>query len=271
MDIPRSAATIKTFFASRSMGPKKHLGQNFLIDPNIISRMVQAASLTPQDTVVEIGPGLGILTAELLQSQARVIAIEKDSSLIPPLQEMLPAAEIIEGDVLKWRLPDLSSYKVVANLPYYLTAPAIRKFLEADQQPSLMILMTQLEIADRICATPPDMNLLAASVQVYATPRIVARVSAASFWPKPHVDSAILSLIPLHNKDAETQSYFRVMKAGFSHPRKQIAGNLSGSFHISKQEAALWISSCGLNPLARAETISVESWIRLAKSRIMKE
>ncbi|MDP4009012.1 MAG: 16S rRNA (adenine(1518)-N(6)/adenine(1519)-N(6))-dimethyltransferase RsmA [bacterium] len=278
---------IKTLLARHHLYPKKRLGQNFLVNQKALSQMVEASSLSKDDTVIEVGAGLGVLTQELAKYAGRVIAIEKDESLIPLLQDVLAQysnIEIIHGDILSASslpaasYPQLaagklrSDYKVVANLPYNITSPVIRKFLEAECRPNLMVLMMQKEVAERIAASPPNMSVLACSVQVYATPNIIARVSKSSFWPQPDVDSSILQITPLPKgiygelSKEDIPLFFRIMKAGFSSPRRQLLNNLSLGLSRSREDVTQLLETCSIEPKRRAETLSIKDWVCLVKA-----
>ena len=187
--------------------PLRGLGQNFLINKLVIKQTIRAANLKKKDKILEIGPGIGVLTLELAKKVREVVTVEKDPKMVEALKDVLTDhhvknVKIISGDIL--RLPDTqykilnTQYKVIANLPYYITAPVIRKFLEGGKPPSLMVLIIQKEVAQRICAKPPKMNLLALSVQFYSRPEIIGYVSKKSFWPKPKVDGAILRVTPMY-------------------------------------------------------------------------
>ncbi len=266
-----SPTQIKSLLAKYQAQPQKTLGQNFLIDGRVLDTIVTAANISKNDTVVEIGPGLGVLTRALAQKAGKVVAIEKDLAMINVLQETLHNignVEITQGDALRdqYALP-ASDYKLVANIPYYITSPLIRKFLESSHPPSHIILMVQKEVAQRICAAPPDMNLLAASVQFYATPKIIATVSKNCFWPAPKVDSAILSIEPFQETNRpDAELFFTVVKAGFSSPRKQLINNLSMALGKDKETIAAWLAKNGIQPTSRAETLTLSDWKNLAAS-----
>lgn len=257
--------------------PLKRLGQNFLIDRGVIKKIIEAAELKKDDLVLEVGPGIGNLTIELAQRVKKVIAIEKDKKMIEILENLLECSnvrnvEIINKDILKLDLKPytLKPYKVVANIPYYLTSPLIRKFLEnTGVRPLQMTLMVQKEVAQRICAKPPDMSLLTVSVQFYAKPEIASYVSKKSFWPRPKVDSAILRIAPLINADRkliDAELFFKVVKAGFTQPRRQLINNLSRGLKIEKEKVKNWLLENGIEPRQRAETLTIEDWINLTKS-----
>ncbi|MDP2637247.1 MAG: 16S rRNA (adenine(1518)-N(6)/adenine(1519)-N(6))-dimethyltransferase RsmA, partial [bacterium] len=202
MDIA-NAKDIKNMLSEAGLRPKKGLGQHFLVAKPFLDLISKAAGLKKTDTVLEIGPGLGVLTETLAKKAKKVVAVEKDGELVGLLEELtvgMKNIEVIHSDILKLdpsHIPAFQhSYKVVANLPYYITSPVIRMFLEAKVQPTVMVLMVQKEVGQRICAKPPKMSLLAVSVQFYAKPEIIAVVSKNAFWPQPKVDSAILKLTP---------------------------------------------------------------------------
>lgn len=273
-----SQKTIKELLLQHGAKPSKFLGQNFLVDSRPLMAIVDAAQLTKKDTVLEIGPGIGTLTQELAKRVKKVVAVEKDRLMEGILQNTLrdyKNIEVIQGDILKLLdhgLP-IKNYKVVANIPYYLTSVLIRKLLEAKIPPTQIFLMVQKEVAQRICAKPPRMSLLAVSVQFYAEAKIVSFVSKHSFWPSPKVDSAIISIIP-HNKkvDAKFRAlFFAVVKAGFSHPRKQLVNNLAtlksaNGVTLDKYMVAKWLQKNHLKENQRAETLSLKDWETLAYS-----
>jgi len=250
--------------------PIKRLGQNFLINKKIIKKVINTANLKPQDTVLEIGPGMAALTQELIK-KAKVIAIEKDYRLYQILQQRFrdfKNIEIINQDALKYD-PKIKNYKIVANLPFYITAPVIRKFLEIKNQPKEMVLIIQKEVAQRICAKPPDMNILALSVQIYSKPEIISYISKRSFSPVPKVDSAIIKITPHKNYRINKDDFFKIIKAGFSHPRKQLANNLAKGLKLNKEEINSLLKKNNINPKARAESLSINDWLQLIKSGII--
>ena len=262
---------IKNLLLKYETRPSKGLGQNFLIDENILEKIIESAEIKPTDTILEVGPGIGTLTRALAQKAGKVIAVEKDETMVEVLKETLKDfknVEVINADILTYE-PEVKNYKLVANIPYYLTAPLIRKFLEAKIQPEFMVLMLQKEVAQRICSNPPDMSLLAVSVQFYAVPKIVAHVSKNCFWPAPKIDSAVIKITPQKNSALEkisAEHFFKVVKAGFSHPRKQLAGNLSVALELSKETTASWLLKNKINPTQRAETLSISDWQKLTDS-----
>lgn len=259
--------------------PIKRLGQNFLIDKQVIKKVIRTANLQSKDVVLEIGPGTGVLTQEIAKTAKKVIAVEKDPNMCEILKQALrdfKNVKIVNKDILKnYELRIMNyEYKVVANLPFYITAPVIRKFLESKNPPKEIILIIQKEVAQRICAKPPKMSILALSVQFYAKPKIISYISKKSFRPIPKVDSAIIKITPCvkpslaQNKD----KFFRIVKAGFSHPRKQLANNLANGLALSlpnglklnKEKVNDLLSKNNIQPTQRAETLTINDWIKLS-------
>lgn len=258
--------------------PDKSLGQNFLVDEAALRQIVAIAQIRPEQDVLEIGPGLGSLTRLLARQARRVIAVELDGRLIPPLQEMLGGqlnVEIIQGDILALDLRRVIGagenpvpYQVVANIPYYITSALIRRLLETPRMPERLTLTVQQEVAERICAAPGEMSLLALSVQVYGAPHIAARIPAGAFYPPPQVDSAVVQIelyptpvIPLNRLPV----FFRLAKAGFSQKRKNLRNAISGGMGWSLQQTENLLEAVDVDPRRRAETLSLEEWGRLAE------
>ena len=253
---------------------KKSLGQHFLADRRYLTPLLEAAALSAADTVLEIGPGRGILTAALAKTAGCVVAVELDRRLIEPLQQQFadqPQVTIVCGDILELSPEDLlarscppqfSPYKVVANLPYYITSAVLRHLLEAAQPPTLAVLMVQWEVAQRICAPPGDLSLLAVSVQYYAEPSLVARVPASAFHPRPKVDSAIvrLQVRPQPAVDPPAALFFAVVRAGFSQKRKQLHNSLAAGLQLEKWFVQNWLEAAGIDPARRAETLTLTEW-----------
>jgi 16S rRNA (adenine1518-N6/adenine1519-N6)-dimethyltransferase len=257
---------------AHGLRPKKSLGQNFLVEDSALRQVVAAASIDPSACVLEIGPGLGHLTRYLASAARRVIAVELDQELIPILQEVLspfPNVTLIQGDILKQDpavLVDEGGYLVVANIPYYITSTLIRRLLEAPLKPSRLVLTVQKEVAERICADPGHLSLLALSVQVYGQPQVVIRIPAGAFYPPPEVDSAVLR-VDLYDQPrvpaAQIGAFFRLTKAGFSQKRKTLRNALSAGLAWEPARAADLLTSAGIDPQRRAETLSLEEWARL--------
>ena len=253
--------------------PKKGLGQNFLVEEAALRRIVAAADLTRADSVLEVGPGLGALTRHLAAAAGRVVAVELDDRFMPVLREELadvPNVDLVEGDILQLDPAGLVGrpYKVVANLPYYITAAVLRHLLEATPRPELMVLTVQLEVAQRLTAQPGEMSLLAISVQYYGRVRQVARIKAGSFYPRPEVDSAVVR-IDLHRElpltGLDERRFFRVVRAGFGQRRKQLRNSLRAGLGIPAEVVEGALEEAGIDPRRRAETLSLEEWGQLAQ------
>ncbi len=250
---------------------RKGLGQHFLIDSEVLEAIIAAAELKPDDLVVEVGPGLGILTKELAQKAGGVIAIELDDGLAALLKKTLAAfnnVTIVNGDVLKIEPKELvkgRNYRVVANLPYYITSPVLRHFLEAIAKPQAMVVMVQKEVAEAIAAKPGDMSLLSVSVQFYAKPEIISIVPAESFYPAPEVSSAILKIdvYPKPKVDVDEKGFFDTVRAGFAAPRKQLANSLAKGLGRDKAEVLPFLQKANIDPSRRAETLTIEEWAEL--------
>lgn len=258
----------KKLLRKYNLWPKKYMGQNFLIDKKVIDKIIKSAELKRTDTIIEIGAGLGTLTIPLAKKVKKVIAIEKDKNLAEILKQILKEnkiknVEVVASDVLKLSTEKLKvkrNYKIVANLPFYISSPVIRKFLEKEKlKPSLMILTVQKEVAQRICAKPPHMNILAISVQLYSFPKIVKIIKKNKFWPQPKVDGAIIKIkrkkkIP----KIDTKTFFGLVKAGFSSPRKKLKNNLEKFLKEKEIEKIKKI----LDLDQRAENIKLNQWIK---------
>ncbi len=266
---PEAPLDIPGLLRRYDLRPNKRLGQNFLVDPANLQKVIDAAQVSSGDSVLEVGPGLGSLTRLLAQQAARVVAVELDARLIPPLEEVLTGftnVELVQGDILalhpaSWKQPP--GYLVVANIPYYITSALIRRLLETDPQPARMILTVQKEVAERICAGEGKMSLLALSVQVYGQPRLAANIPAGAFYPAPQVDSAVvrIDLFPEPRLPMPVlESFFRLAKAGFSQKRKNLRNSLAGGMHWSSSQADAILERAGIDPRRRAETLSIEEW-----------
>ncbi len=277
-----SPEEIKSILRQSNLVVLKQLGQHFLADEKVLKNIIEAADLNKNDAVIEIGPGLGTLTHELALKCRKVIAIEKDKKMVELLRKNLERfknVEIIEGDILE-RVPvslkeagtlnSLNSYKVVANIPYYITSPIIKLFLESSVKPELMVLLVQKEVAERICACPGKMSVLALSVQIYSQPELINLVSKNSFWPAPKVDSAILKISNIKTsaevrkslgfKKASEKDLFRIIKIGFSSKRKKLANNLSSGLNLRKEEISKIFEKLGINENSRAQELSLKKW-----------
>jgi 16S rRNA (adenine1518-N6/adenine1519-N6)-dimethyltransferase len=255
------------------LSPKKSLGQSFLVEEGVLHRIVIAAELSKQDTVLEIGPGLGALTRHLAESAGRVVAVELDDRLLPILEDQLGDAanvEVVHGDILAVEPGQLvgGPYIVVANLPYYITAAILRHLLESRRRPRRMVLTVQREVAERLVAAPGDLSLLAVSVQAFGAVTMVAQIRAGSFYPRPGVDSAVVR-VELHPQPVfyplDEGHFFRVVKAGFALRRKQLRNSLAAGLRLDKNEVEQALQSVGIDPRRRAETLMLTEWVALAR------
>ncbi len=278
---------------------KKSLGQNFLKDDAVIERIVSSALVTSEDWVVEIGPGTGVLTHTLSEKAKRVIALELDHELIPDLLKQFPLSgnvSIVEQDILGAdmievlrshgypenvglkntdsdvkdgilkQVQDDMKYKVVANIPYYITAPIIQYLLGLPIPPESIVLMIQKEVAERITAPVGELSILGVSVQYYADPEFLFTVPKTAFDPVPKVDSAVVRIVPKRRFEGDRdKSFFRIVKIGFSARRKTLANNLSSGLHLSKEEVAAKLSEAGLDANIRAQALSVADWERVVE------
>ncbi len=264
----------KRLLEQHGINPKKSLGQNFLHDPNALEKIVTTAELMPEDTVLEIGPGTGALTAHLAPYVHEVISVEVDERMRPVLEQQLapyPNVEVIYEDILALNVVGMMGdrdFVVVANVPYYITSAILKHLLDAPRRPRRLVLTVQHELAERVVAKPGDLNLLAVSVQFYGRPRIVSKLNPAVFWPRPEVDSALLR-IDVYDQPAvavpSTALFFKVVKAGFSQKRKQLKNALSGGLQIKAREAGELLDRANLDSTRRAETLSLEEWAALTE------
>ena len=266
-----------SLFKKYHFRPKRQLGQNFLSDKKVVKDLIKAAELKKEETVLEIGPGLGSITEELIKTAKKVIVVEKDKRLIEILKNNLKQnlapdylrrrMKIIHGDILKFNPKRYSltakRYKIIANPPYYIVCPLIKKFLQDKDPPKLMVLLVQKEVAERMCAKPPKMSLLSVTVQLFSKIEIVKMVKKESFFPEPKVDSSIVRIKPLRKTNIEPDLFFKIVKTGFSHPRKQLKNNLKEIFG-NKTERIL--KQAGIDLYRRAETLSLKEWIYLLKT-----
>ncbi len=270
LDVPR-------LLRQYGLHPHKSLGQNFLLDESALQKVMDAAEVTSQDVVLEIGSGLGSLTRHLANVAHKVVAVEIDSSLIPALKSVVDQysnVEVVEGDILALDPVQLVSsipYLVVANIPYYITSALIRHLLESSLPPRRLVLTVQQEVARRICALPGDMSLLALSVQVYGQPKIIDYIAPGAFYPPPSVDSAIIRIDLLPTPlipPAELDVFFKLIKAGFSQKRKTLRNALAGGLHRSPTEIVALLKSAQIDPMRRAETLSLVEWKSLVEQYI---
>jgi len=267
---PLNAAALLKRYGLRA---DKSLGQNFLQDPFALEAIASAAEINSMDTVLEIGPGLGSLTRYLAASAKEVVAVELDTDLLVPLKAILAPyknVRMIHGNILDLspqKIMTENGYIVAANIPYYITSAVIRHLLESNPKPRRIVLTIQKEVAERICAKPGDMSLLALSVQVYGRPSIAARIPAEAFYPAPKVDSAVLriDIYPTPQIKPELlEPFFKLIKAGFSQKRKTLRNSLSAGLHITPADAAAMLTKANIDPQRRAETLDLHEWSTLA-------
>ncbi len=255
------------------MKAKKSLGQNFLINPNIADRMVADSFVKESDVVVEIGPGKGALTEKILETGATVIAIEKDSRLPEIIKEKFnnyiktSKLKMIEGDILDKNILEtiynLNNYKVIANIPYYITGEIFRQFLSAKNKPLSMTLLVQKEVAERIMARDKKESILSLSIKYYGKPSIITKVSRGNFFPKPNVDSAVLLIKDIKQEGETEEEFFALIKSGFAHKRKFLKNNLLS--YLTKDKIELIWKKMNLSDSVRAEDLNKESWLIMAE------
>lgn len=268
-----SPLNVRGILRRHGLRPKKGLGQNFLVDSAGLEKVVAAADIEPSDVVLEVGPGLGGLTRQLAQRARRVVAVELDLRLFPPLQETLAPfsnVELVQGDILEQAPGELvgeHGYLVVANIPYYITSALLRHLLEAEIRPRRLVLTVQREVAERICAGPGEMSLLALSVQIHGQPRVMARLPAGMFYPRPKVDSSVVrvDLHPTASLPAdELAAFFRLARAGFGQRRKTLRNSLSAGLGLPRARVEELLQGAEIDPQRRAETLGLEEWQALA-------
>ena len=254
-----------------SHGPKKSLGQHWLKDPDILADIAEAAELTGDDVVLEIGPGLGTLTSRLLARANSVTAVEFDADLARKLPGQFPGKKltVVNQDILQFDLNQLpKNYKVVANVPYYITSKIVEKLMTAENKPSIAVLLVQKEVAERIAAEAGNMSILSVSVQIFAEAELDIEVPSQFFTPPPKVDSQVVVLRTRNNPlitPEDQRDFFRIVKAGFSAKRKKLRSSLSGGLGIDKSVAEELLKNAGISPDARAEDLAIEDWKRLLK------
>lgn len=250
-------------------GPKKSLGQHWLKDRTVLSGIADAARIMPTDTILEIGPGLGTLTSELLRRAQKVVAVELDGELAEKLPGQFPgkSLQVINEDILNFDLGTITKdYIVVANVPYYITSKIIKKLMTSENKPKTTVLLIQKEVAVRLAAEQGDMSILAISAQIYADVELDQMVPAHFFTPPPKVDSQVVVLktrpVPLIRPEDE-KKFFRLVKAGFSSKRKMLRSSLSGGLGISKPDVEALLKQADIDPTGRAESLSIQQWVTL--------
>lgn len=253
-------------------GPKKSLGQHWLKDRDVLANIADEATIGPDDTVLEIGPGLGTLTSELLRRAKNVVAVELDEDLARKLPGQFPgkSLEVVNQDILTYDLRHLpKNYVVVANVPYYITSKIVQLLTTATNKPRTIVLLIQKEVAERMAAKPGNMSILAVASQVYAEVRLGDIVPAELFTPPPKVDSQVVILdmrkTPIVSEDNE-KAFFRVVKAGFVAKRKKLRSSLASGLHISKTEAEALLQKHGISPDSRAEELTLQNWLDLSNN-----
>ncbi len=261
---------LRNYLRARNLKPKDYLGQNFLVDESALSEIVKAGDLKPTDTVLEVGPGLGVLTAELVARAGTVWSIEKDAKLYTLLKSEFAGEKklkLLNEDILRFHLGRnmISDYKVVANIPYYLTSKLFQYFLESDRLPTLIVLMVQKEVGERVAASAGELSILGISVQVYADVEIVASVPKESFWPVPKVDSVVLKISPKEKypEIKDRKLFFRIIKVAFAGKRKQIQNTLAHGFKLNKEDVSKLLTSVGISPTDRPQDLEIRQWIAL--------
>jgi 16S rRNA (adenine1518-N6/adenine1519-N6)-dimethyltransferase len=254
--------------------PNRRLGQNFLVDPRSLSKVITAAELTGEENVLEVGAGLGALTCRLAQVAQQVFSVEVDRRFLPLLEEVAGHYEnvtLIYGDILELNLTTIieeGSYMVIANIPYNITSALIRHLLESDKPAERLVLTVQCEVAERIIAEPGSLSLLAVSVQIYGKPQIAARIPAKAFYPKPKIDSAVLR-VDIHPEPIVGQVYlptlFRLARAGFGQKRKQLRNSLAGGLRLSPSVVVEWLQQAAIPPTSRAQELGLDAWVQLTQ------
>jgi len=245
--------------------PKKSLGQNFLIDQNIIDNIIKVTEIKKEDLILEIGPGLGLITKELDKHASSVLGIEKDTLFTKILNDFnFKNTKVIENDILEYiKENDISKYKIIANIPYYLTSNLIRHLLETPNQPKEIFLVIQKEVAQRICSK--EGNILSMAVKYYAETKLCFSISKNSFWPSPKVNSALIKIIPNRKYEEGDKFFFQLIKAGFSSPRKKMINNLASVLKIEKEKLEEAFKEIKIDIGIRAEKLSLKDWIELKK------
>jgi 16S rRNA (adenine1518-N6/adenine1519-N6)-dimethyltransferase len=271
---PPTPGQLRRLMGAERLRPRKSLSQNFLTDPSALDAIVDAAELAPGDRVVEIGPGLGVLTRRLLAAGASVLAVELDPRLAEYLRRELYGVdgfELIEADALSLHPREMFTgerFKVVANIPYHITSPLLHAFLEGDRPPELTVLLVQLEVAERVAAPPGRMSYLSVFVQNVTSAEVVARVPAAAFEPAPDVDSAVLRLrrrdTPVVPAGDGREPFYRVVQAGFRQRRKQVHNGLTRELPVDRDTVEAALGGCGIDPERRPQTLTVAEWACLA-------
>ncbi len=256
---------IKSLLKHYDLWAKKSFGQNFLIDDEALDNIVNAAELKEDDRVIEVGPGTGVLTEQLIEKVAHVTAVEFDEDMVNVVSDRFSEKEnfeVVHSDILEYEIQEKGDYKVVANIPYYITSPLLKHFLQAENKPTVMVVLVQKEVAEKVCGITGK-SLITVETQLFGAPEIIAEVPAESFYPAPKVDSAILK-INVHEKPlvdaADMKEFLKLVKVGYGQKRKKLAGNLAALYRMEKNEMKVILSSVNINPDARAEELSIDDW-----------
>ena len=272
--LPTSVRKWRALIESIGLTPSKGKGQNFLFERGVVDRIVRTAGVRPGDQVLEIGPGLGILTEALLAAGAIVTAVELDWRLWPHLHATFDATgrfRLVEGDAmvvpLETTLPP-TPYRLIANLPYSVGTAIIRRFLEADTPPTTVTVMVQKEVAERMTAGPPDLSILGIATRYFGDPRLVFTVPPVVFYPAPRVESAVIHLVvrPQPVPRPRREHFFSIVTAGFGQKRKNLGNSLAHGLGREKPPTVEWLEAAGIDPMRRAETLTLDEWVRLEKS-----
>lgn len=264
---------LKKILSTKGLWANKGLGQNFLVDQQALDKIVEAAELSASDNVVEVGPGTGFLTEQLVQKAGKILSVELDSNMVAILRAQFLFSknlEITNQDILKFRVEDMKfkQYKVVANIPYYITSPLLKHFLQSENRPTVMVVLVQREVAEKVCGLTGK-SLITIETQLFGEPEIIGIVKAASFYPAPKVDSAILKIRvyekPLVPED-QMKDFMRILKFGFSQKRKMLNNTLGAGLHKKPAEMAELLKEIGIDPNLRPENLEISDWQKLAKA-----
>jgi 16S rRNA (adenine1518-N6/adenine1519-N6)-dimethyltransferase len=262
---------LKNLLTSLHLKPKDYLGQNFLINDEVLKELLDNAEIKKTDVVVEIGPGLGTLTKELAAKAGKVIAIEKDKKFVKLLRKYFRReknVEIVEQDILRFNFENIDGeYKIVANIPYYLTSHLLQMLMTLKNKPKRMVLMMQKEVGERVTAKPGSLSVLGISVQIFADAKVVSFVPKENFWPKPEVDSCIVVIEPKNKypEIAHQTLFFRILKIAFAGKRKQIHNSLANGLGLGKEQIFELLKDAGIDPSVRPQDVRIEQWIELYK------
>jgi 16S rRNA (adenine1518-N6/adenine1519-N6)-dimethyltransferase len=269
MNILTDPEHLQNLFRQLRLKPNDFLGQNFLISEEVLAEIIDIAKIKKSDTIIEIGPGLGVLTQELVKKSNRVIAIEKDKRFISVLKKFFAPnknLEIIEQDALRFNFEEVKGdYKIVANIPYYLTSHLLQNLLALEHKPKRIVLMIQKEVGERLTAEAGELSILGISVQIFADVAIVSNVPKENFWPKPKVDSCVILIEPKDKfpEIVDEKLFFRILKIAFAGKRKQIHNTLANGLKLSKEEVAELLTAAKVGLTTRPQDLSIPQWIEI--------